>query len=316
MIRTLRVRNFQSLRNIELDLDKFTVIVGPSNSGKSAVVRSLQALFENVGSPSAVSKGYKTFVIRVETDEHVEVLLERGRGTSTYRILHDGTGLGLSGGAEQIYTKSGTSVPEEVQSVLKGTEVEDRLLQFASQFDRPFLLSEPASKAAKVLGDLTDLDIVFEAVREANRRRLDAQQRLKTRKADMEQLRERAKDFADLKTQRAALSEAKKSYSQVEESARRRKELRALVAQGNMAEAALQSVVIPDVPEFHVEEEYNRLEKLTGLVREAHEVVEDGEESAAQRKETVKEIKRLGKRYEKMLKEAGTCPICGNQIEG
>src|SRR5271165_2737581 len=39
--------NFQSLAGFDLDISGLTVIVGPSNKGKSAVFRALRGLFRN-----------------------------------------------------------------------------------------------------------------------------------------------------------------------------------------------------------------------------------------------------------------------------
>lgn len=41
---SIRVQGFQSLYDVSLDLGGFTVIVGPSSSGKSAFIRSVKAV--------------------------------------------------------------------------------------------------------------------------------------------------------------------------------------------------------------------------------------------------------------------------------
>ena len=50
MLNRLRIRNFQSLEDIDLELGQFTVIIGESDTGKSAIIRALKyALINKVG---------------------------------------------------------------------------------------------------------------------------------------------------------------------------------------------------------------------------------------------------------------------------
>src|SRR5262245_25760769 len=41
MITKARIHNFKSLRDVAIDLERFTVFVGPNASGKSSILRSL-----------------------------------------------------------------------------------------------------------------------------------------------------------------------------------------------------------------------------------------------------------------------------------
>src|SRR5262249_37640541 len=44
MIHAVRFRNFKALRDVELELDRFTVLVGPNASGKTSVLEGLHHL--------------------------------------------------------------------------------------------------------------------------------------------------------------------------------------------------------------------------------------------------------------------------------
>lgn len=44
MIRKMSIRNFKSLRDVQIDLERFTVIVGPNASGKSSILQGLNLL--------------------------------------------------------------------------------------------------------------------------------------------------------------------------------------------------------------------------------------------------------------------------------
>ncbi len=58
MITQLRFQNFKALKNAELKLGAFNVIVGPNGSGKSSVLQSLKAL----GEPNTINWGLSTTV--------------------------------------------------------------------------------------------------------------------------------------------------------------------------------------------------------------------------------------------------------------
>src|SRR5271166_5315887 len=44
MIDTISIRNFKSLRDVRVGLQRFTVLVGPNGSGKSSVLQALNGL--------------------------------------------------------------------------------------------------------------------------------------------------------------------------------------------------------------------------------------------------------------------------------
>ena len=122
MITKISVSNFQSLVKADLTLGKLTVIVGPSSSGKSAFLRALRVLVRNTSGSAYVTHGSTASAVIAEFDGH-KVALERGKGHSLYRTWKDGD--------EEIYPKSGTSVPDEVAALLRMPVVEGEDLCFA-----------------------------------------------------------------------------------------------------------------------------------------------------------------------------------------
>src|SRR5580693_6500617 len=58
MIHGVRFRNFKALRDVELDLDRLTVLVGPNASGKTSVLEGIHVLTRLAGAdPAAVFTG-------------------------------------------------------------------------------------------------------------------------------------------------------------------------------------------------------------------------------------------------------------------
>jgi energy-coupling factor transporter ATP-binding protein EcfA2 len=197
MFRRLVVENFQSLTSVALDLQPFTVIVGASNSGKSATVRALHALVNNVNGPAAVTAGRKSFVIRATLDSGENLLIERGSGKGEYRLQRPDQD-------QIILTKIGKTVPDEITELLAMGPI-----NFAGQFDRPFLLADSTTDVARALGAITSVDLIYAAQREASRVATVAGSELRTRERDLEQAQTELKKFTYLKAQAAALREAK-----------------------------------------------------------------------------------------------------------
>ena len=84
-------------------------------------------------------------------------------------------------------------------------------LNFAAQFDRPFLLDSSGGEIARVLGRLTNVTLLFDAAREANRRRLEVMGDLKRAEANLADLTEAAQRFRGMKERHAAVSEAEEA---------------------------------------------------------------------------------------------------------
>ncbi len=77
MFRVLRVRNFLSLKNVDLKLGKLNVFVGPNASGKSNIVKVFRFVSDFVHGKSTESMGFRSFKeLAYNFDESVEVCVE------------------------------------------------------------------------------------------------------------------------------------------------------------------------------------------------------------------------------------------------
>ena len=202
MISHVEVRNFQSLHHVELELQPLTVIVGPSNVGKSAFTRALRTLTSNKRGSEFITHGEKLTTISARTDKGT-VTLTRGRGTNdnSYTVIPDD-----DPAAQRIYSKLGGETPEEV-SLFLGIESRDPI-NYAGQFDKPYLLDDSAGEVARTLGALTNVNVIFEGARESNRRKGAKVSTLRTRAADLEAIQAKVPQYRTLKSQIAALDTA------------------------------------------------------------------------------------------------------------
>lgn len=306
MLTNFRVQNFQSLHKVDLNIAKFTVIVGPSSSGKSAFIRALRIVAHNSNATSYVTHGRKVSTISAKLDD-TEVTLERGPGKSIYTLVHNGE--------ETKLTKCGTSVPAQVAEIFRLFEIDGSDINFASQFDRPFLLAEPASKAAKVLGDLTNINIIFDAVREANRRRLAAGSELKIRSTDLEKLRSQLQSYRGLSERIVVLTKARELHQEACLVDTKKQALEKLVVELEVlvnfrSTLEVKTVELPDLTDTE-----NLLIKVAALktamvmstvLAKAVSVVTGNLE------EISTSLTAAEKEFHDTLVEQGTCPLCGS----
>lgn len=303
MISRVCVRNFQSLKDIDIELGSFTVIVGNSSSGKSALVRSLKAISSNIRGSSFVTVGNAFSSISLESQEW-KITLEKGENHGSYK-LHD-----ITTGDEKEYTKLQGEVPKDIVLKLGMSPTEEgKSVNFAGERDSPYLLDDSGQQVARTLGDLTNVSTILEAVREANRRRTNANSTLKVRQEDLEELKRKLPKFKNLPFKRKAIEEAEVLLNSAKSLKTKIEVLKELV--GNLEKVETE-IVIPNLPDLNMIElkyakyiEYKTL--LKNIQRETGVVVRTKNECAV----LDSTIPQIEQEYRDVLIEAGTCPVCG-----
>lgn len=212
MIEEIQIRNFQSLQDIHLQLAPFTVVVGPSSSGKSAFIRALKALTSNRRGTDFITHGERTASISAKLASanparSGTVTLTRSTQTApnAYTLIPEDPAHAYAPKAE--FTKLGGEVPAPISEFL-GIPTAQVPLAIASQFDKPYLLDASGTEVARVLASLTNAHIVLNGARESNRQKLQLSQTLRTRADDLEAIKARVPEFRALNAQRSALEQA------------------------------------------------------------------------------------------------------------
>lgn len=308
MIERIEVRNYQSLYDVSLDMARFTVIVGPSSSGKSAFMRAIRTLASNTRGTSYISHGKEQASITARGEGWV-VSLERGK-SNAYRVVRDG--------AEETYTKLGGAVPEAVTSLLGIQPISDAGSPSCSdQFDRPYLVGETGQTVARVLGDLTNVSTIFEAVREANRRRQASSGVLKTRKTDIEELREQAQQFKGIKERQRVLQEAESVLENAKTMHARAAALERLIEEAEIAQVALAKTerLLPDLPSLEPAlSALGRLNRLKELMIESQTQLNAAHAANTTARDLAVEESQVKDQIQHVLLKHGTCPTCGQEI--
>jgi hypothetical protein len=155
MIASIELQNFQSHKSSMLELTEgLNVIIGNSDSGKTAIIRSLNKLINNrpLGNEFQSYWGGDTLVT-ITTTEGNTVMLEITEGGKSKRYSLNGTD----------FKAFGTDVPEEIQQALNISEI-----NLQAQFDSPFLLDSTPGEVAVHFNRIAHIDQIDVATKKVN----------------------------------------------------------------------------------------------------------------------------------------------------
>lgn len=211
MLVEISLTDFQAHANTTLKLrDGFSVVVGPTNVGKSSIVRAVRWLiYDSLRGTRHIRKGKDSVSVKLKldpennlNDDSEVVEIERVKGKAN-RYRFNKTWLDAVG----------VGVPPEVSKVLKIPLVQidkdsTAELNVSMQLDSPFLIMETDSMRAKFLNVLTGVHILDAAVRETNRK---VQELSKIKEKSEEQLagfKAALTKFSDLPSREVRINEA------------------------------------------------------------------------------------------------------------
>lgn len=197
-IRNLRIEHFQSHELTEMAFDDgLNVIVGPSDSGKSAVIRALRwLLFNEPRGSDFMRVGHNNVRVSIELADGARVTRERTPSKNRYIVVN-------TEGEEQIYEGFGNSVPQEVIDVTGVAKVmldedTETVLHLGTQLEPAFLLAEPGSIKAKAIGRLNGVHIIDAASRDTHRDLTRLTQEEKQYREQLAEVEEELEQFSDL----------------------------------------------------------------------------------------------------------------------
>ena len=144
MLQKLQITNFQKHSRLRIKLDpEITAIVGPSDTGKSSIIRSLRWLATNKPrGDSFIREGTNNSSIKLLVDGHT---IERSKGKkgNTYTI------------DKKQLSSFGSEVPDLISNILRIGE--DNI---SGQHSPPFWFSLTSGEVAKKLNQIVDLEVI------------------------------------------------------------------------------------------------------------------------------------------------------------
>lgn len=173
----IHIRNFQSLKQADLEVAGLTVVTGTNNSGKTACQRAVSGVFQNTGGTAFIRHGTDKCSVEIAFQDHT-VVWEKGTKTRPTYIVDGGLPL-----------FPGQAVPDEVQAlgvrpiVAGGQEIWPTVApQFTGQV---FLIDKPGSVLAEAVADVERVGQLNVALRSAESDRRAAASELKIRQTDL-----------------------------------------------------------------------------------------------------------------------------------
>jgi chromosome segregation ATPase len=198
----ITIKNFQSIKSIDLVVDGFTVIVGRNNIGKSAIIRAVDAALTNRVGDDFIRDGEKSTEITIKR-EGLDLEWKKGAKTS-YKINGE------------PFTALNRDIPQPlIEAGFGRMELGDKKVSplVAHQFDPLFLVNKGGSVITEVLAGVYDLDSLSNADDMCQKDLKAQKSMLKTRDGDLASLQgnlEKYKDFENLKEEVKALVEKDK----------------------------------------------------------------------------------------------------------
>lgn len=162
-IEYIEIENFQSHSHTKLVLDEgVNVIIGPSDSGKTAVIRAMKWIFFNEPSGTdIIKKGEISAKVTLKLNTGVKIIRGRDKSKNYYEIVTED-------GEVQRFEGFGLTVPQEVIEITGINKIDlgniKMSLNIAEQLESPFLITDSPSIKANALGKLAGVDIIDKAL--------------------------------------------------------------------------------------------------------------------------------------------------------
>nr|WP_092074983.1 AAA family ATPase [Dendrosporobacter quercicolus]NSL49615.1 AAA family ATPase [Dendrosporobacter quercicolus DSM 1736]SDN25035.1 exonuclease SbcC [Dendrosporobacter quercicolus] len=193
MIASVHIKGFQSHVDSQLNLSPgLTVLTGPTDSGKTALIRAIRWIaFNEPAGENFINQATGEAIVTITLSDGTDIIKGRRKGGRTvYRLV---PAIGIPQHFEQA------DVPLEVTAALGITRQTfgdfETALNFAFQLDAPFLISEPPSAGAKVLGKIAGTEIVDQALKSVAKDTYGARQDKLLADKQIEQKTEELKEY-------------------------------------------------------------------------------------------------------------------------
>lgn len=188
----VRIQNYQSIEDAEIEVEGFTVIVGKSNIGKSAVLRAIEDATVARSGNDFVQHGKQHCSVEVE-DGDFHFLWEKGNKKNQYTF---GT---------EVFDKVGTTAPPQIAEAgffpveLNSRKGRPLSVQFASQDSGDvFLIDETPAVLAEVFSKLSKLDVWLKARKNCESDIKDKKSEVSVRDKDVIRLTEKLTRYEGL----------------------------------------------------------------------------------------------------------------------
>ena len=287
------IRNFQRHRRLVLRFAHVTTLVGPTDAGKSAVLRALRwaSLNDTIGTDFVRDGARRASVSLIVRERKRKWIVRRtkGSGTNLYQIN------GVN------YKAFGSQPPDDVRALLRLDT-----LNFQDQHDGPFWLGETAGEVSRRLNAVVDLSVMDEALARAAAGVRSANERLDVVTAQWKELE---LDLAEMRKQRKRIKDFKRLKKLQLRAGGTRLKLKTLQILLTEIETRRDEAKAP--PDFSgVESLWKRRRTLLREMNQLDQLVQVLDEQRT----IIEQTQKIERRFHKQIK-GQTCPTCGQIIK-
>ena len=222
MIKRIEIVDFMAHQRTVLELDPgVTVLTGPNNTGKSAVVEAVRSIAENPPGRALIRHGARQALVRVELASGELVEWERTSTRALYRIHRPNPDTDGAAGDGETYAKFGRTPPEDVRALLRldpiETETDQVDIHIGNQRYPIFLLDQSGAQAASFFAASTEAEYLLRMQQELKARIDAAKRRCKELLRHREQLQQALKNYTSLPALEQAIAAAESLHRQLEQ---------------------------------------------------------------------------------------------------
>ncbi|RJQ24595.1 hypothetical protein C4577_07435 [Candidatus Parcubacteria bacterium] len=293
MLTKIKAKNFQSLEEIEVDLNHpVTVFCGKTGSGKSSLLRALRWIVLNLQPQKVnfVKRGKKTFAVELEVDGN---LINRTKPDNVYRL----------NGSE--YKAFGTKIPEDIDKILNVDK-----LNFSHQLDGPFWFDLSPGQVSKELNSIINLEVIDSSLSKAKSSITSSKKESEVCQNRLKEAKAKKKSLLWVKELNIDLKKLEEMKSEIMELSVQASRISELIKAGANAAIKVQTLSQAFLDCEEALSKYpldliNKVKKLQSLLQEseaAKKRLDEAEKSEKEAQSKLDEIKGV------------SCPTCGKEM--
>lgn len=214
-ITNVKIENFQAHEDLTVDFSYYTGITGPSNKGKTAIVRAINwCLYNNPSGSDFITKGENKCKVTVTFSDGLVITRTKGSSVNSYDIFP-------VDGLEPIHLEGfGVGPVDEVLKAHGMHEIdffgERQSLNICKQLSQPFFLGESPTTKAVMIGKLGKTDVIDLSIKNTASDIRSRKAQAKEYKAELKEVKSELSELKGLSTMEKALDYADKRLEKIE----------------------------------------------------------------------------------------------------
>ena len=212
-ITSVTLKNFQSYKNHTIHFtDGLNLILGSSDSGKSAIMRAISfVLYNYPRSNTLIHNGEEQAEVTVTFSDGLKVTRIKGKRNAYIANLPDGKSIELD--------KVDKTVPEEIKKLLHNPPEDDfnGLISYADQFSKMFLVDLSPTDLPRSLSNLTGVESLEEVAKNLMQSYKSIEKQLKLDEKEYEKVNNEYHAYDDLYNVEKVLKSAKLKVDKINE---------------------------------------------------------------------------------------------------